>query len=473
MPRPVSRTAQTALRRALAAIAGGALLVSLLAAVTANGPADADSVSSPVRARGPVTPTGIVTPGDFTGFGFDQCQTPEQKKMDRWLQSSPFLAAGIYISGDSRACRDQPNLTPRWVARQLTRGWRLLPITLGPQASCQPRFPRYGDDETINPRPGKNNRYGTARAQGSAEAGTAVTAATDLGIALGSTLWYDLEGFDLANVRCRESALAFLSSWTRQLHELGFVSGVYSSAGSGMTMLDDARVNRPDQVVLPDMIWVARWDGVANTSTSYLRSDGWRPHARIKQYQGGHDETWGGVTINIDRNFLDVGRGMYVEPEKHCGEVRVSYSTYETLRPPTETTVPPAGRVLALQCLLSEQGIYQGKLNGTWNRATAKAIQAWQTKVGMPAGEVWGQKNWMSLLSFGDQPVLKYGTAGPAVRRLQRTLNAAGASDPVRVTGRFTSDTTAALRAWQADAGVEVSGVASRESWKALSAGTA
>src|SRR3954468_2297599 len=145
MPRPVSRTAQTALRRALAATAGGALLVSLLAAVTANGPADADSVSSPVRARGPVTPTGIVTPGDFTGFGFDQCQTPEQKKMDRWLQSSPFLAAGIYISGDSRACRDQPNLTPRWVARQLTRGWRLLPITLGPQASCQPRFPRYGD----------------------------------------------------------------------------------------------------------------------------------------------------------------------------------------------------------------------------------------------------------------------------------------------------------------------------------------
>ena len=69
------------------------------------------------------------------------------------------MAVGIYISGDSRACRDQPNLTPRWVSTQLTNGWRLLPITLGPQASCQPRFPRYGDDETIDPRPGRDGNY--------------------------------------------------------------------------------------------------------------------------------------------------------------------------------------------------------------------------------------------------------------------------------------------------------------------------
>src|SRR5690349_21074900 len=99
MPRPVSRTAQTALRRAVVATAGGALLASLLAAVTANGPADAEPAkvaASVVRAeKKPVTPSGIVTPGDFVGYGFDQCLTPEQKKMDRWLQSSPFLAVGI------------------------------------------------------------------------------------------------------------------------------------------------------------------------------------------------------------------------------------------------------------------------------------------------------------------------------------------------------------------------------------------
>src|SRR3954453_21508560 len=202
MPRPVSRTAQTMLRRALAATAGGALLVSLVAAATANGPADADPVSSAVRTTGPVTPTGIVTPGDFTGFGFDQCLTPEQKKMDRWLQSSPFLAVGIYISGDSRACRDQPNLTSTWVSRQLAAGWRLLPIPLGPQASCQPRFPRYKDDPTIIPKPGTDGRYGQARTQAVNEAAKTVGVATDLGIAPGSTLWYDLEGFDLTNTAC-------------------------------------------------------------------------------------------------------------------------------------------------------------------------------------------------------------------------------------------------------------------------------
>ena len=247
------------------------------------------SVSAPARAENPVTP------GNFTGYGFDQCLTPSQKVMNAWLKHSPFLAVGIYISGDSRACRDQPNLTSTWVATQLERGWRLLPITLGPQASCQPRFPRYGDDETIIPKPGSTGKYGAARQQGTAEATKTVGVAQSLGIVPGSTLWYDLEGFDMNNTNCRESALAFLSAWTRRLHELGYVSGVYSSAGSGIKMLDDARVNRPDAFTLPDQIWIARWDGMANTSTSYIREDGWRPHARIKQYQGGHDETWGGV----------------------------------------------------------------------------------------------------------------------------------------------------------------------------------
>ena len=85
----------------------------------------------------------------------------------RWTagcSSSPFLAVGIYISGDSRACRNQPNLTPTWVSTQLASGWRLLPITLGPQASCQPRFPRYGDDETISPARGTNGTLRRPRA---------------------------------------------------------------------------------------------------------------------------------------------------------------------------------------------------------------------------------------------------------------------------------------------------------------------
>ena len=63
-----------------------------------------------------------VTPGDFTGYGFDQCLAPTQAKMDAWMEYSPFSAVGIYISGASRACRSQPNLTTTWISTQLAQG---------------------------------------------------------------------------------------------------------------------------------------------------------------------------------------------------------------------------------------------------------------------------------------------------------------------------------------------------------------
>src|SRR4051812_8569300 len=265
MPRPFLPLA----RRAATAVALSALTVSGL--VVASASEQATDAAAPVAAK--ARKANVVTPGDFTGFGFDQCQAPSQAKMNRWLRSSPFWAVGIYIAGDSRACRDQTYLNATWVSTQLAKGWRLLPITLGPQASCQPRFPRYQDDFRISSKANDNGLYAVALRQGRTQAAESVTAAVDLGISAGSTLWYDLEGFDAGNAKCRESALSFLSGWTEQLHELGYVSGVYSSAGSGIRVLDDARVTRPTAFTLPDQIWIARWDGIANTSTSYIRSD--------------------------------------------------------------------------------------------------------------------------------------------------------------------------------------------------------
>ena len=119
--------------------------------------------------------------------------------MDAWLAASPYRAVGIYISGASRGCRDQPNLTPTWISTQLTNGWRLLPITLGPQANCNPGFPRYGNDPVISSKLNQQGQYAKAFHQGTAEASTAVAAAQALGIVPGSTLWYDLEGYDVTN----------------------------------------------------------------------------------------------------------------------------------------------------------------------------------------------------------------------------------------------------------------------------------
>jgi peptidoglycan hydrolase-like protein with peptidoglycan-binding domain len=407
----------------------------------------------------------VVTPGSFRGYGFDQCLAPSQKSMNTWLRQSPYLAVGIYISGSSRACRVQPNLTPSWITTQLANGWRLLPITLGPQASCNPRFPRYGYDRTIDPDPGAQHRYGKARKQGVAEAQKTVTAAKALGIAAGSTMWYDLEGFDAGKTGCRDSAMAFLSAWTRELHALHYVSGVYSSAGSGIWMLDEARIDDPTAYHLPDQIWIARWDGAANTSTTYIRNDGWRPGGRMKQYVGGHNETWGGVTINVDKDYLSLGTPS-ARPESHCNGVPVDFADY----PRTGATSDPA-LVTAVQCLLTEQKAYAGKLNGRWTPATLAAANAWQTAHGLPARPSWNRRSWMSLLATGTQPVVKFGSTGPAVRALQRTLDAASPGLGVPVTGIFNVRTDSALRTWQSAVGRPSLGVANPATWAALASG--
>ncbi|MCF6376166.1 DUF1906 domain-containing protein [Nocardioides KLBMP 9356] len=450
-------------RRLVAALA---LVVAVPLAGIA--PATADGTSRPTAAPAPKLASqrqiALATPGDFTGHGFDQCLAPTQAAMDAWWKKSPFSAVGIYISGDSRACRSQPNLSPTWVAAQVARGWRLLPIALGPQASCQPRFPRYEDDFTISPKPAGG--YAAAAAQGTAEADKNAADAMAYGIGPGSTLWYDLEGFDLTNTACRESALAFTSAWVTRTKALGYVAGFYSSASSGIKMLDDARTQRPGQFALPDRIWIARWDGRADTSTTYIPEDGWRPGGRMKQYRGGHNETWGGVTINIDTNFIDLGAGSVPVPEGRCPGTRLGYWKYPTLSP---TSAQPT-RVKVLQCLLTEQGTYSGPVNGSYDAATIAAARAWQAARKFTPSDTFEKRHWTALLSAGARTIVKRGSVDESVHRLQRALNAAGAGR-FRATGVLDAKTEAALRVYQSRLKIPVSGVATVQTWNKLQRG--
>jgi hypothetical protein len=384
--------------------------------------------------------------------------------MDAWLRSSPFWAVGIYISGDSRGCRSQPNLTPRWVATQLRNGWRLLPITLGPQASCSTRFPRYGNDETINPRPA--GAYRAARRQGRAEATRTVAVARRLGIVPRSTLWYDLEGFDSRRTRCRESAIRFLHAWTNRLHELRYVSGVYSSAASGIRMLDDVRVRRGHGISLPDRIWIADWNGRADVASSYIRSDGWLPGRRMHQYRGGHRETWGGVTINIDSNWIDLGRGSVPRSRPvHCGGVRIGFRGYSFLgRGAT------GAHVKAAQCLLRERGFGSGAIDGSYDAAVVAAVRAFRASRGFADRPFVSKALWVALHSAGPAPLVKYGAFGDTVRRLQRALNAHG-DYRLNPTGTFAGTTAAAVKAYQRAVGVPRTGVVTPALWRRLQAG--
>lgn len=471
--RPVRRLLATGLTTALAVTllgAAGASSAPSQAAPAAHGAATASAATSGAAIARAAARPNPVTPGHFSGYGFDQCLAPTQSAMDAWLLRSPFLAVGIYISGDSRACRNQPNLTPTWISTQLRKGWRLLPIILGPQASCQPRFPRYRDDFKISPDPGSDGLYQRARKMGRDNAVESVRDAKTLGLTPGSTLWYDLEGFDNTNRHCRESALAFLSAWTYQVRRLGFVSGVYSSVGSGILELDKARIAERRGLHLPDRIWFARWDGVGNTSSSYIKEDGWRPGNRMKQYLGGHDETWGGVRINIDSNRLDLGRGAAAYPERHCGGVRIDYATYPALRRPSGGVASDPTRVKALQCLLTERKVYRGKIHGRYDNATVTAARAWQQARKLRVSDTWGASHWMSLLSYGGRPVMKFGVAGPYVRRLQRALNAAGGSS-IAVTGLFDAATQTKLKYYQRATGMRQDGIVVPGTWTYLRMG--
>ncbi len=222
-----------------------------------------------------------------TSFGFDACAAPSPKAMSAWAKS-PYRTIGVYVGGLNRACA-QPSLTTEWVTAQLAAGWHLIPTFVGRQAptsSC-----------------GSCAKLGAAKAteQGAEEAKEAVADAQSVGIGTGNPVYFDMEAY-AETTQARNATLAFLEAWTRQLHALGYLSGVYSSSASGIA---DLASRLGSGYAEPDDLWIAEWNGQANTYAPLLPSEAWQPHHRLHQYEGGHNETYGGVTINIDNDYVD------------------------------------------------------------------------------------------------------------------------------------------------------------------------
>ncbi|WP_139983869.1 glycoside hydrolase domain-containing protein [Nocardioides litoris] len=408
----------------------------------------------------PATAAGRPTPGAFTGYAFDARCAPTQQQMDAWLTTSPFWGAGIYIGGSSMACAaEQPHLDARWVARQTSAGWKLLPIWVGPQASCT----TYAD--RIDPDPASS--YAAAGRQGAAEATAAVVRARALGIAAGSTLWYDLEDHDVGADDCRRSALRFLSGWTIRVRQLGYRSGVYSNVDAAIHSLDYADTVSRGSYVMPDQVWFAWANGRADAvvKPGKVRSTSWRGQ-RIHQYQLDTRATYGGVTLAIDRSFLEVGGGSVAPKErKACGGVRLDRTDYPALRPGRKGDV-----VRVAQCLLKQSKRYRGPLDGRYDKPVVTAVKKLQRARGTKATGRLDRRTWTALLATGSRPLLKEGSVGHDVRRLQRTLNVATAAD-VRVDGVLRASTTRWVRTWQLRTGQPATGVVTGATWAALARG--
>jgi hypothetical protein len=238
--------------------------------------------------------------GVYTGYGFEACTAPSTAALNAW-SVSPYRAVGIYLGGVNRACADG-NLSASWVSTARSLGWSLIPLYVGLQAPCvgQARLQKLSSNTT------------TAASQGSAAADDAVSQAGRFGLGPGTPIYYDMEGYKSNDPACTKAVQSFVVSWHDELHALGFVSGVYGSAASTMRDVAALGTSRPDNA------WIANWNGVEGVFGDPYVSDAiWTSHQRIHQYKGGHRETYAGVSINIDSDFVDgavVGGGAPAPP---------------------------------------------------------------------------------------------------------------------------------------------------------------
>ncbi|HSS03740.1 MAG TPA: DUF1906 domain-containing protein [Solirubrobacterales bacterium] len=236
-----------------------------------------------------VAPAHISAASEFTGLGFDACTVPSRRSMSAW-DSSPYRAIGVYIGGLNRGC-SQPNLSASWVGEQTAAGWSLIPTYVGlqaPTSSCSSCAKL-------------SSSVSAATSQGTEAATDAVNQARLVGIGEGSPIYFDMESYARTS-SASNATLSFLAAWTARLHALGYDSGVYSSGASGIA---DLAARFGSSYLEPDELWFANWNGRASAASDpYVPAGAWVGH-RIHQYNGGHDETYGGVTINIDNNYVE------------------------------------------------------------------------------------------------------------------------------------------------------------------------
>lgn len=246
----------------------------------------------PVRLARQAAVPAAAPQGIVTGAGFDSCAAPSASTMTKWL-ASKYRSVGVYIGGVNRACA-QASLTPSWLTAIQSQGWHYFPIYPGLQSSCV----QASGDATID--------SGHAAGEGTAAADDAVVQAQSLGIPKGTPLIYDMEAYSPA---CNSQVVTFLSAWDSELHARGYSAGVYESFTNIGALVSAAR-----SMTEPDVIDYADWDGAATTTSSYMPANMWTTHQRLHQYLGNNVETYGGVSLNIDSDELDVNMGGHPGP---------------------------------------------------------------------------------------------------------------------------------------------------------------
>jgi|HubBroStandDraft_4_1064222.scaffolds.fasta_scaffold64119_2 hypothetical protein len=238
--------------------------------------------ANPGTSSPPPVPAGALA-------GFDTCGAPSLQTMKAWR--AKYAVAAIYIGGQEMGC-GYGNLSRSWVQSAEAMGWSLMPTFVGLQAPCN----SFSDE--INP--------SQAALQGQQAATQAVSDAASFGLGPGSPIYFDMEAYNETKASCVTAVLTFLDAWDRQVQASGYVSGVYSSAGSGVINLQNTSSVGGHPLAKPQAIWFALWDNAVNlTGSPYMTPAVWSASARSKQYAGPRVVTVGGISLNIDSDLVD------------------------------------------------------------------------------------------------------------------------------------------------------------------------
>jgi len=123
-----------------------------------------------------------------------------------------------------------------------------------------------------------------------------------------------------------------------------------------------------------------------------------------------------------------------------------------------------------LQAALKALGQDPGPIDGTFGAQTETAVKKFQQQRGIPVDGIVGRVSWINI-DEADQsePVLRIGSNGLPVRRLQSRMSAVG-FDTGGVDGRFGAKTEQAVKQLQQQASLSVDGVVGPKTWAIVDA---
>lgn len=178
-------------------------------------------------------PIGLAFSGGVQAHS-NTCRAPSMKRV---LVSGNGMnqPVGFYLGGKNTNCALStlhPKTAAKWVNHQRSLHRSLVPLWVGPQAPCTKAYSSYIGATSRN----------RAREQGEDEADAAVYAASQLGLAKGSVLYYDMGNYNQAKSSCQGAVAAFLGGWDYEIHSFGYKAGVYTSPSAARAVRKSLRI---------------------------------------------------------------------------------------------------------------------------------------------------------------------------------------------------------------------------------------